>query len=384
MIQTLVGIKDREEIFQCFLKFCFRIVVDLFAGSDVFQDRRVFRFKERVKFRFKTNDIFNSDTVQVPFGTGKDDRDLFFNRRWGIWRLLKYLNHSRTSFKLVTAYFVQVGSKLGKRLKFTVLSQVKFQCTGNLFHRFDLSGTTDTGYGDTDVDRRSYTGVKEVCLKEDLTVSNGDDVCRNIRRNVTRLRFDDRKGSQRTGTFLIGKFRCTLKQSAVQVENIPWICFTARRTSKKKGHFTVSNRMLGKIIINDQTVTCAVSEIFTHCYTCVRRKILKCCRLGSTCCDYDRVVHCSVLFESFHYLSDRGAFLTDCNINTDNILPFLGDDCIDCYRCFTGLSVTDDKLTLTTADRYQGIDRFDTCLKRFMYGFTSHDTGSTLLDVSIA
>ena len=40
----------------------------------------------------------------------------------------------------------------------------------------------------------------------------------------------------------------------------------------------------------------------------------------------------------------------------------LVDDRIDRNRCLTGLSVTDDQLTLSTSDRHHGIDCLDTGL----------------------
>ena len=62
---------------------------------------------------------------------------------------------------------------------------------GNLPHRFSLSITTYAGDRNTDVDSRSHPGVEEIRFQVDLTVGDRDNVGRNVRRNVTRLRFDD-------------------------------------------------------------------------------------------------------------------------------------------------------------------------------------------------
>jgi len=40
----------------------------------------------------------------------------------------------------------------------------------------------------------------------------------------------------------------------------------------------------------------------------------------------------------------------------------------------SGLTITDDQLTLTTTDRNHGIDRFETCLDRLVDGLSGKDT----------
>src|SRR5690606_6375234 len=78
---------------------------------------------------------------------------------------------------------------------------VQFQGTGYFLHRLDLRVTTHTAYRDTYVDRRAYTGVKQVRLQEYLSVGDRDHVGRDICRYVPRLSFDDRQCGQRTTTF---------------------------------------------------------------------------------------------------------------------------------------------------------------------------------------
>ena len=58
-----------------------------------------------------------------------------------------------------------------------------------------------------------------------------------------------------------------------------------------------------------------------------------------------------MLLKCSYKLCDCRCFLSDCNIDTDNILALLVKDCIGCNTCFTGLAVTDYKLTLSASDR---------------------------------
>ena len=96
---------------------------------------------------------------------------------------------------------VHISTELGKGLQLAVLSLVDLQRTGHLLHRLHLCVTTHTRYRDTDVDCGTDTLVEEVGFEEDLTVGDGDHVGRNVGRNVTGLRLDNRQCGQRTTGF---------------------------------------------------------------------------------------------------------------------------------------------------------------------------------------
>ena len=47
---------------------------------------------------------------------------------------------------------VHIRTELGESSDFTVLGEIEFHGTSDLFHGFQLGSGTDTGYGETDVD----------------------------------------------------------------------------------------------------------------------------------------------------------------------------------------------------------------------------------------
>ena len=63
-----------------------------------------------------------------------------------------------------------------------------------------------------------------------------------------------------------------------------------------------------------------------------------------------------------------------------NALALLVDNGINGDRSLTSLTVTDDQLTLATADRDHGIDCLNTGLKRGIYGFSLDNAVSDTLD----
>ena len=65
-----------------------------------------------------------------------------------------------------------------------------------------------------------------------------------------------------------------------------------------------------------------------------------------------------------------------------NSLSLLVNNRIDRDRCLTGLTVSDDQLTLSSSDRHHGVNCLDTCLKRGIYGFSLDNTVGNTLDLS--
>src|SRR5690606_13889625 len=139
-----------------------------------------------------------------------------------------------------------------------ILCQRGTDTTGQFLDDHGLSCTTYTGYGDTRVNCRTNTGVKQVGFQEDLTIGNGNYVGRNERRNVTRLGFDNRQSGQGAGltfhfTFseVLNVFRvnagCALQQTGVEVKHVARECFTSWRTTVQQGNLMVSNSLFRQV-----------------------------------------------------------------------------------------------------------------------------------------
>jgi hypothetical protein len=72
--------------------------------------------------------------------------------------------------------------------------------------------------------------------------------------------------------------------------------------------------------------------------------------------------------------------LADRNVDTRYALTFLINDGVDRNSCFTCLTIANDQLTLTTADRHHGVNRFQTGLQWLRNGLTSNNAGRNLFD----
>lgn len=95
----------------------------------------------------------------------------FSTRDRAVLRLLEHLYDARALFQTLLGVRVQVGAELRERLQLTELRVRQLERTGNLLHRLDLRVAADAGYRNTRVYRRTDTGVEQLGLEEDLTVS---------------------------------------------------------------------------------------------------------------------------------------------------------------------------------------------------------------------
>ena len=159
--------------------------------------------------------------------------------------LLKDFHHALAAGEAHLGDLIQIGAKLGKSRQLTILSQIQAQLSGHLFHRLNLCGATNPGYGNPHVNGRTEAGVEKVSLQEDLPVGDGNNVGGNVSRNISRLGLNDGKGGHGTAAQIRGEFGSPFKQTGMEIEDVSGIGFTAGRTFQKQGQFTVCRGLLG-------------------------------------------------------------------------------------------------------------------------------------------
>ena len=217
--------------------------------------------------------------------------------------------------------------------------------------------------------------------------SDGNDVGWDISGHITTLGLNDREGGKGTGAEGLVHLGGTLEQSRVQVENVSRVSLTSRRTTEQKGHLSVGNGLLGQVIVDDQGVLSVVTEPLSHGTTREGSEVLERGGLGGGGGDNDGVLHGVVLLEGLDKLGDGRSLLADGDVDTVKLLLLVGTvvplllvkNGVDGNGGLSGLTVTDDKLTLTTSDRNQGVDRLETSLHRLVDGSSGQNTGGLKL-----
>jgi len=166
----------------------------------------------------------------------------------------------------------------------------------------------------------------------------------------------------------------------VQIEHVAGVSLTSRGTADQQRQGTVSDRVLGQVVVDDQDMLALMHEIFAHGAAGVGCDILQGRQLGGCCRHHDGVAHGTGFGQALHKVCHGGALLADGNVNADDVLALLVDDGIGCDGGLAGLTVTDDQLTLAASDGDHGVDGLDAGLQRFLDRLAVDDAGCAALN----
>ena len=335
--------------------------------------------------RLPGEDLVDGDGVEETVNTGEDERNHVGNGHGGVLLLLEELSQTLTTGKGLLGGGIKIGTELSEGSDLTVLSQEQLEGTGDLLHGLDLGGGTDTGHGQTDVNGGTDTLVEQLGLQEDLTVSDGNDVGGNVSGHITTLGLNDGQGSQGTSTVGLVHLGGTLEETRVQVENVTGVGLTSGGTTEQQRHLTVGNGLLGQIIVDDDGVAAVVTEPLTHGAASEGSNVLQGGGLGGGGSDDNRVLHGILLLKGLDELSDSRTLLTNGNVDTVELLllggaglvvpTLLVEHGVESDSGLTGLTITNDQLTLTTTNGHHGVDTLQTSLHWLADGLTGQNTG---------
>jgi hypothetical protein len=183
----------------------------------------------------------------------------------------------------------------------------------------------------------------------------------------------------------------TLEETGVQVENVTGVGLTTRGTTEQQRHLTVSDGLLGKIVVDDDSMAAVVTEPLTHGTASEGSEVLQRSGLRSSGSNDNGVLHGVILLKGLDELSDSGTFLANGNVDTVELLALVGrvvpsllvKHSIESNSGLTSLTVTNDQLTLTTADGDHGVDTLQTSLDRLVDGTTGQDTRGLELSTAL-
>ena len=146
----------------------------------------------------------------------------------------------------------------------------------------------------------------------------------------------------------------------MEIENITGVSLTTRGSSEKEGHLSVGDGLLGQIIIDDKGVHAVISEELTESTSGVRGNELEGSGIGSSSGNDDGVLEGVLVSEGLDNVSNGGSLLSNSDIDAvELLLDFSGfessllvKDSVDSDGGLTGLSISNDKLTLSSANGY--------------------------------
>ncbi len=294
--------------------------------------------------------------------------------------LLEDLDQTLAAVELLLRGLVEVRAELRERRELAVLREVETERARHRAHRAHLRRAADARHRDADVDGRTDARVEEVRLQEDLAVGDGDDVRRDVRRNVAGLGLDDRQRRERTAATRVTELRGALQETRVEIEDVARIRLAARRAAEQQRDLAIRRGVLGEIVVDDQRVLAVVEEVLADRAAGIRREVLQRRRFRRRGVDDHRVVHRPVLLEGLDHLRDGRLLLTDRHVDALHVLALLVDDRVDRHGRLAGLAVADDQLALAAADRNHRVDGLEPRLQRLFDGLPVDDARGQALD----
>eukprot|EP01084_Bolivina_argentea_P281737 482111_1 len=271
-----------------------------------------------------------------------------------------------------------------------VLGEDGLELTGDGLHGDVLGGGTNTGHGETNVDGGALTTGEQLGVEVDLAVSDGDDVGDNVGGHIVGEGLNDGEGSDGTTTTAGGKHGSALQETGVEVEDVTGVGLTTGGTAEEEGELTVGNSLLGQIVVDAEAMATAVHEVLTHGDTGVGGKELETSGLGGGGGHDGGVVQGTVGLEETVDTGDVGATLANGDVDGDdgvlgqNLLVHadLVDDGGHGDGGLSGLAISDDKLTLATADGDHGVDGLEAGQEVVVHGGTRDNVGGTGVDLT--
>ena len=343
--------------------------------------------KGEVKF-LELGDLGGLELVEETSDTSVQDADLLFSGDGNVLLLLEELGKLLTSVEELLGGSIKIGTELGEGGDLSVLSQLELHGTGDLLHGLDLGGGTDTGDGKTDVNSGTDTLVEELGLQKDLTISNGNHIGGNVGRHITSLGLNDGESGEGSVTVVLVHLSGTLEETGVKIEDITGVSLTTWGTSEEEGHLTVSDGLLGEIVVDDKSVHTVITEVLTNSAARVRGQELEGSGIGGGSGNNDGVLKGLTLTEETHDVGDGRSLLTNGDVDAEEGLgkitglmsSLLVKDGINSNGGFASLSITNDQFTLSTTDGDEGVDGLETSLHGLVDGLSGDNTGSLKLD----
>ena len=333
-------------------------------------------------------DVADLDAVEIAAHAGEDGDHLLLHRHRRELVLLEKLGQPRAAIEEALRRRVEVGAELCEGRHLAVLGELQLDPARHLPHRLHLGGRADPAHRETDINRRPDALVEEIGLEEDLPVGDGDDVGRDVGRDVVGLGLDHRHRGERARAVVLVHLGRALEQARVQIEHVAGIGLAPRRAAQQQRHLAVGHGLLGEVVVEDDRVHPVVAEILADGAAGIGGEELQRRGLGGRRRDDDGVVERAVLLQGLDDLRHGRAFLAHRDIDAVELARFvvagvdllLVDDGVDGDGGLAGLAVADDELALAAADGHQRVERLEAGLHRLVHRAARDDAGGLDLD----
>jgi len=150
----------------------------------------------------------------------------------------------------------------------------------------------------------------------------------------------------------------------VKIEDITRVSLSAWGSSQEEGHLSVSDGLLGEIVIDDESVSSVVSEVLSNSASGVGGQELKRSGIRGGGGNDTSVIHGTEVLEGLDDVGDCGSLLSDGNVDAVESLSQVGlgeslllvNDSVDGNCSFSSLSITNNQFSLTSSNGHKSVD----------------------------
>jgi len=209
-------------------------------------------------------DMFDVNAITVSLNTNEEGGNDLLGLIRLVLSLLEEFVKADSTVQLLLGGRIQVRSELGEGSNLTVLGKFELHGTSDSLGCLVLGSRSDSGDGKSNRDSWALTLIKQLGFQENLSISNGNNIGRNVSGHISSLGLNDGKGGQRTSSVAAMHFSGTLQKTGMKVEDITGVGLATWGTTKQKRHLTVGNSLLGQIIVENDSMLSIVTEILSH------------------------------------------------------------------------------------------------------------------------
>src|SRR5215470_5987268 len=155
----------RLELIERRFQLRLEVFVELLFLANCFQQAFFPCLQPILKFELVLLHALDRNSIAVAILHRPHDRHLLFHWNRVVLFLLKKLDNALTPIESRPCCRIQIGTKLRESSQLTILCEIEFYLTGDLFDRLDLSRRSDSADRESYGNRRPHTLIEQIGLE---------------------------------------------------------------------------------------------------------------------------------------------------------------------------------------------------------------------------
>lgn len=339
--------------------------------------------KRREKELLKIEEMVERKIVEIEVKKGIDKGKMILSIKRREMRMIKELGKERKEVEKEMSWRVKIGKEMWEGRNLKIMGKIEIDRKGKMINGIDMGRRKKERKRKEEVKRREDKMIEKVGLEEDMEVGDRDKIGRNEGRKVVEMSLDERKRSKREREVLVVEIWRELEKKGVKVEKVERIRLKERRKKKKKRNMEIRERMIRKIVIEDEGVMEVVKEILKNGEERKRREIMNRGRIGWGGRKEDRILEWEELLEKIKEMGKGRKIMEKGEIEEIKIVivreivvdRIMVEEGVENDRGIEGMEVEDEKIEMEEEKRDKRVDGIEEGRNRIMERIERNNEG---------